>query len=316
MIFISALAAAIPMILYMIVLWRLDKYEREPFKYVFASFLWGAAGAIILASLASWILTEGAHLFIRSAAIDRLLGPLVFAPLIEESTKGLFLIFLVRSRVFDNITDGLVYGGAIGLGFGMTENFLYFITYGNSLGSWLLLVFVRTSFSAVMHCISTASLGTFLAVAKFGKGWTKASAPIIGFFIAVTIHFIWNFTVSFRITLLLGVLFIMFAVTAFITVFLMSVYNERRIILKELDEEVKANLLPEGHLSIVASRQRYEKGWIDEAVRKDYVKALIRLAFRKMQFRQTSGKEKEYYAAEIELYRSYIRDLLLNSQFN
>ncbi|MCU7520468.1 MAG: PrsW family intramembrane metalloprotease [Ignavibacteria bacterium] len=316
MIFISALAAAIPMILYMLVLWRLDKYEREPFKYVLASFIWGAAGAIVLASLASWILSEGAHLIFRSSNADRLLGPLVFAPVIEESTKGLFLIILARSRVFDNITDGLVYGGAIGLGFGMTENFLYFITYGSSLESWLLLVFVRTSFSAVMHCVSTASLGSFLAIAKFGKSWTKVFAPMMGFFIAVTVHFIWNFTVSFRITLLLGVLFIMFAVTAFITVFLVSIYNERRIILKELDEEVRSNLVPEDHLMIVASKDRYAKGWIDEAIRKDYVKALIRLAFRKMQFRQTSGKEKEFYAAEVELYRSHIRNLLLNSQFN
>ncbi|MGE5429546.1 MAG: PrsW family intramembrane metalloprotease [Syntrophomonadaceae bacterium] len=313
---ISALAAALPMIFYMLILWRLDKYEREPFRYVFACFVWGAAGAIVLASLASWGLSEGFHLIFRTTHNFKLLEPLVFAPLVEESTKGLFLIFLVRSKVFDNLTDGLLYGGAIGLGFGMTENFLYFITYGTSLQSWLLLVFVRTSFSAVMHCISTASLGTFLAIAKFGKSWTKVSAPVTGFFIAVTIHFIWNFTVSFRITLLLGILFIMFAVTAFITVFLLSVYNERRIILKELDEEAKANLMPVDHIRIVASKERYAKGWIDESIRKDYVRALIRLAFRKMQFRQTTGKEQEYYAAEIELCRSYIRNLLLNSQLD
>lgn len=315
MIFISALAAAIPMFLYMLLLWRLDKYEREPFKFVFTSFLWGAVGAILLSSLASWMLTEGVDLLFRSPAEQsKLLGALVFAPVVEESAKGLFLLFLVRSRIFDNITDGLIYGGAIGLGFGMTENFLYFITYGDTLQSWLFLVFIRTSFSAVMHCVSTASLGTFLAIAKFGKVWTKISAPAMGFFIAVTIHFIWNFTVSFRITLLLGILFIMFAVTAFITVLLLSVYNERKIILKELDEEVKTNLLPEEHLRIVASGERYLKGWIDENIRKDYVKALIRLAFRKMQFRNTIGKDKEFYAGEIELYRSYIRDLLINSQ--
>ncbi|MCU7495127.1 MAG: PrsW family intramembrane metalloprotease [Ignavibacteria bacterium] len=316
MIVISLLAAAIPMILYMTVLWRLDKYDREPFRYVMASFLWGAVGAILLASLASWLLNEGLKAVLMDASGgERLLGPLVFAPLVEESAKGIFLFFLARSKVFDNITDGLIYGGAIGLGFGMTENFLYFITYGNTLASWVFLVFVRTSFSALMHCISTASLGTFLAIARFGKAWTKVFAPVMGFFVAMTIHFIWNFTVSFRITLLLGILFIMFAVTAFITVFMLSIYNERRIILKELDEEVKASLVPEGHPRIIASKERYQKGWIDEAIRKDYIKALTRLAFRKKQFRQTTGKEQQFYAREVELLRSLIRDLLINSQF-
>ncbi|HEX2865956.1 MAG TPA: PrsW family intramembrane metalloprotease [Ignavibacteriales bacterium] len=311
---ISALAAAVPMVIYLIILWRMDKYEPEPFKFLMASFLWGAVGAVVLASAFSWMLTEGAHMVFRSQDADRLLGALLFAPVIEEASKGLFLLFLVRRPILDNITDGLIYGGAIGLGFGMTENFLYFITYGSTLESWLLLVFIRTSFSAVMHCVSTASLGTFLAAAKFGGKWTKVLAPAAGFFAAVTIHFIWNFTVSFRITLLLGILFIMFAVTTLIAVLLLSIYNERRIILKELSEEVKANLLPEGHLSIIASKKRFSKGWIDESIRKDYVKALTRLAFRKMQYRHTTGSDKEFYAAEIELCRTQIRSLLLQAQ--
>ena len=48
------------------------------------------------------------------------------APLIEEPTKAIILFAIVRSRHFDNTTDGFVYGAAAGLGFAMTENFMYF----------------------------------------------------------------------------------------------------------------------------------------------------------------------------------------------
>jgi len=50
------------------------------------------------------------------------------APLVEETTKGIYLFKTAKGFEIDNITDGLVYGGAIGLGFGMTENFFYFLS--------------------------------------------------------------------------------------------------------------------------------------------------------------------------------------------
>ena len=66
------------------------------------------------------------------------------APFVEESTKGIFLLILATSKKFDNVTDGLVYGGAIGLGFGMTENLLYFLSYGKTLHELLSLVVIRS----------------------------------------------------------------------------------------------------------------------------------------------------------------------------
>ena len=100
----------------------------------------------------------------------------VVAPFVEEITKGAFLLFTIRSNKFDNITDGIVYGGAIGLGFGMTENFLYFILYGNTLVNWITIVIIRTLFSAVMHCVATATFGAFLAYSKYKKTLVKRPA--------------------------------------------------------------------------------------------------------------------------------------------
>ncbi len=43
------LAAAIPTTIYTLLLWWLDRYEKEPLPLILAAFLWGALPAIALA---------------------------------------------------------------------------------------------------------------------------------------------------------------------------------------------------------------------------------------------------------------------------
>ena len=64
---------------------------------------------------------------------------LMIAPIVEEIAKALFLLYIISKKDFDNITDGLVYGAAIGLGFGMSENIFYFVTYGTTVENWIFL---------------------------------------------------------------------------------------------------------------------------------------------------------------------------------
>ena len=132
MILTSLLAAIIPMILYLILLWKFDKYEPEPVKLVLIHFLWGASAAIILGIIGSKLFSIPLQLVINDSEKIRFMQIICVAPLIEELSKGALLFKTSTDSRFDNLTDGLVYGGAIGLGFGMTENFLYFITFGNS----------------------------------------------------------------------------------------------------------------------------------------------------------------------------------------
>ncbi len=310
--FISAslLAAVIPMITYLLFIWRMDKYEREPLMSVLVHFLWGAVGAIFFAIIGSSFLSSflGIHNFDRSTAV--LMQTVIFAPFTEEIAKGSFLLRTVTDKKFDNVTDGLVYGGAIGLGFGMTENFTYFLLYGTSFDTWIYLVIVRSGFSAVMHCIATATLGAFLAIAKFSDSSVKFIFPIFGFLAAMFIHAMWNLSVSFESTYLFGILFIVFLIIYFFVLFKYSLNNERKIILRELNEEVLTNLIPKMHLSILSSKLRLKKGWIDERKRKLYVKTAIRLAFRKAQFKSSMGYQKLFYEHEIKHCRTLISDIL------
>lgn len=299
----SLFAAVFPMLAYLIVIWRMDKYEREPLLFVLIHFLWGAVGAIALGIIGSFMLID-----ISGVGDESSIVPIVFfAPISEEIAKGLFLLFTVNSIKFDNPTDGLVYGGAIGLGFGMTENFTYFISYGSTPMGWLFLVIIRSGFSAVMHCIATATFGAFLGLAKYSTSKLSFALPIIGLFLAMFYHFLWNLSVSFSETYLLGFLFMIILIALFFAVFKLSIKSEKKMIIRELNDE--NNLIPENHVPIISSHLRLRKGWIDEDIRIRYFRAAIKLAFAKMKSKKSNGFFKQQYLLEAEKIREQIKSL-------
>lgn len=303
MFFESLAAAVIPMLTYLLLLWKMDKYEPEPISYVLKHFLWGAFGAIFFALIGSEILVTNLE-FVTTAT--PFLQAVLIAPVVEELTKGSYLFNTIKSKKFDNLTDGLVYGGAIGLGFGMTENFLYFISYGDTYSQWIFLVIIRTSFSAVMHCIATATVGAFLGIAKFSIKKHKAYLYPLGFIIAIFLHFAWNFSVSFESTYSYGLIFMLVVIMVFIKLFRYSLRLEEKIILEELLTEN----LPADHAKILSSKLRGLKGWVDESIRLKYINASTKLAFRKVEERNAEEDRKLFYQNEISFYRNEINNLI------
>jgi len=295
----SFIAALIPAVGYSLFIWKMDKYDREPLSQIIIHFIWGALGATILSIIFSPILLFPFTLVSSNTKIINI-STVLIAPGVEEFFKGLFLIYSINNKKFDNLTDGLVYGGAIGLGFGMTENFLYFITYGDTLNSWATLVVIRSGFSAVTHLLSTASFGAMLGLAKFSS---------VGFSLAIFIHAVWNFSVSFEFTYLFGFLFIIISLIVFLVIFNLSLRSEINLILAELTEESESGLIPLEHLTLIASKNIFSKKWIKNNIRNNYTKSLVSLAFRKAQLKNSTGKKKEYIENELMLLRSYIENI-------
>lgn len=311
---LSLVAAIFPMFFYLILIWKLDRYDREPFKFVLTNFMWGALGAIFLSIIGSTILTIILSLFIKDNTLLNYYSTVYVAPFVEEITKGSFLLITVSSKKFDNLTDGIVYGGAIGLGFGMTENFFYFISNSETLAGWLMLVIIRSLFTAVMHCISTSTLGAFLALSKFKPSFYKLIYPVVGVIIAILIHSFWNFSVSTSENAYKGFVFMIGAIVIFILIYSLSLRNERKTILKELMEESELGLIPKQHLAILSSPLREKKGWLDESIRKTYIRAATTLAFRKVQMNNSSGMSKNFYESDVYNYRTFITKLLSESK--
>ncbi len=307
LILISLLSAIIPMFIYLLILWWLDKYERESFGLVLVHFFWGAVGAIFFAILGTMLLSVPLYLIKGQTSNVVEFQTVLIAPLIEEFTKGIFLFVTALTRSFDNITDGLVYGGAIGLGFGMTENFMYFISYGETLEQLFTLIILRTAFTGLVHCISTATFGVFIAIAKFSYDKKKTMFVFLGYLFAVSIHSFWNISVTLSAGVLISLLFMVFAITIFALIFIFSLSNERKIILQELNDEVEQNYLSQSFVDYVNNRirKKADKKLFDSHT----VKNAVILAFRKHQARYSDTRERTKYLGDVALYREKLKGL-------
>jgi RsiW-degrading membrane proteinase PrsW (M82 family) len=322
--FLAGFFSVVPMVFYLILIWLMDRYEREPFWLLSLNFMWGSTGAIIFGIIGSMIMGIGVSEFIYQFAnksdavtLNNIAGAVVVSPLVEESTKGIFLLLVAMSRNFDGPVDGAVYGGAIGLGFGMTENFLYFLSYPTSYESLFFLVIIRTCFSAILHCCTQATFGAAIGFAKF-RGWgVKIFVVPLGLFTAMFMHFTWNLTVSFEATALIGFLFMIVCVFIIFTVFQFGVYREGKIILKELTDESNNGVIPAEHLKFIPyTSRRYKRGWLKGKInQRDYIKTATKLALRKNQIRKMKTSSQKYYLREIENLRYKIKTMLYYAQY-
>ncbi|MCI0450461.1 MAG: PrsW family intramembrane metalloprotease [Chlorobi bacterium] len=318
--FLAAFFSVVPMVVYLVIIWWMDRYEREPFWLVSLNFLWGATGAIIFGIIGSVIMGLGVSEFIYQFAnesdagtLQNLAGAVIVAPFIEELTKGFFLLIVALSRHFDGPVDGAVYGGAVGLGFGMTENFLYFLSFPQDYVGLITLIIIRTLFSAVLHCCTQAVFGAAIGYAKFRGFLAKMIVIPLGLGIAMFMHFTWNLTVSFNSTALIGFVFMIFSVIIIFVVFQFAVHHEGKIILRELTDEANTTgYIPKEHLMhLPFTSKRFKKGWLASNInQRDYVKTAVKLAIRKNQVKSMKSGSQTAYLREIDSLRNRIYSLL------
>lgn len=322
LVFLSALFATVPMLLFLALVWWLDRYEREPVWLLLLTFAWGAVGAIVVALDGSGRMMAPMGALAPPPWVADAVGAVLVAPLIEEPAKAVVLLFVALTRKFDNATDGFVYGAATGLGFGMTENFMYFTVTAASgdVGFWAGTVVVRTLYSAVMHATASSVVGASLGLAKFrGLPWMGASLAG-GLLVAIGIHMGWNGLLTLdgiaRAGGLLAVSnFLLFPleVLAILLVFEACLWHESAVIRRELADEAKTGLIPAEHAGILASYwRRLIASWRDPAFTRQYVHAATTLALRKHQHRLLASRQAtrtEPYARAVDALRAEIRGL-------
>lgn len=309
-IFLSLLAAVIPTIFYVVLLWRLDRFDREPFKDLMITFLYGGIGVIVIAIIATisinWLISIRFAIMPRNSSLETIF----IAPVIEETLKGVFLIIALRKRPFDSYLDGFVYGAAAGFGFAMTENFLYFIAGSQSASGWVTIVVIRSLFSATMHGIATGFFGLCYAVYRFGNFRLRRMFPAIGWLVALIIHAGWNAGVTSEDTVLLAFLFVIFVILLSVAVFRSLLVNEEKIIYQELKEEADLGFIPITHPGILSTHLRHRDGWIHQGIRELYVRSAIRLAFKKYTLKQPAPKQRGVLEQEVLYYRNKVQSLI------
>jgi RsiW-degrading membrane proteinase PrsW (M82 family) len=203
-VFFAALSGATLMsIPGLLILWFLDRRERETPWLFAAAFLWGAFIATGLAlPFNSAILHVVAAWVARNPIVGDALGPdaalmigaPLAGPLVEEITKGLGLValFALLRAEFDNMRDGLVYGALIGLGFTWFEAPLYVAQTYAEFGTpaWGMQLGWRYAlFGFAGHALFTGLFGAGLGLAlQTRRLWLKLLAPLAGLALAVVGH--------------------------------------------------------------------------------------------------------------------------------
>ncbi|MBI2263797.1 MAG: PrsW family intramembrane metalloprotease [Armatimonadetes bacterium] len=196
-VFLGGCAALFFPILYLAILWFID-YEKEPLRFIFSLFLWGAFAATI-----AFVVNSTIHLFLAvllgGGAVTVLLLTVFVAPIVEESVKGSGLVVIGEHHEMDDTFDGLLYGFSVGMGFAAVENFFYFSarhgSHEGDLASWLWLIAYRSLLCAIGHGCFTGTLGAVI-------GWIKTSkyspymllAAVPGLILAMSVHSLFNFT--------------------------------------------------------------------------------------------------------------------------
>jgi protease PrsW len=160
-----------------------DRVEPEPRSSKVHAFLWGALVATFIALIANE--TGG-------AVVGRSFAMAGTAPVFEEAMKGLGILWAVRRREVNDVMDGIVYAGWVGLGFAVAEDFFYLVTAGgHSNGQLIGVAIFRTVVTPFAHPLFTSwtGLAVGLAVARKKTPWKRA---LWGFALAVATHAAWN----------------------------------------------------------------------------------------------------------------------------
>jgi RsiW-degrading membrane proteinase PrsW (M82 family) len=322
-ILVSLVVGILPMVVYAMILWWFDRYEKEPVPLLIAAFLWGAVPSIIFSLIAQLLLDIPISYFVEPLAAD-LVGAVVIAPLTEEIFKGgaLLLLLLLFRRELDSPLDGIIYGSLVGFGFAAVENIFYFVgtLMETGPGGLAFTIVFRAFVFGLNHAMFTGLTGLGLALARTARNWlVKVGAPIVGLSLAMLTHAIHNGSVSFAdlcwpclITFIsdYGGVLILFVVIVWSTI------RERQWIVTFLADEVERGTLSKAKYDVVASYLNRVSERASALFRGDfsrwwhlgrYYRLATELAFNKR--RLTLFPEEKDTATRIDLLRGQVLDL-------
>jgi protease PrsW len=284
-------AAFVPTLLYTLVLWWLDRYEKEPLHLLLVTFVWGAVPALVLAIIAELAVDDIAQSLIGPGAETT-----IVAPVVEEVLKALALIalFIFARREFNGVLDGIIYGALVGFGFAMSENILYFRAYSDQLvGVWLL----RSVIFGFNHAFFTSIVGIALGLVRYEpRRWAGYVAVPIALWLAIMLHALHNSSAQTGfLSMVLAWIVNSGGILIVLATIVLSQRQELHWLSSELDEEVALNVITLGQLEQVlnpALRSRTEihillsGGWSSFRHLRRFNNLLTELAFVKYQLRQ------------------------------
>ena len=197
---ILVLVALVPALLYLSWVRRVERFQTD-WGPILRAFVYGAIFATIVAAILELIIVEvGTSVSIRYPGPEFLFLNgnsttgvfflvLVVAPFIEEGLKATGVVR--AGPAFRVVADGLVFGAAVGLGFGFFETFLYGLSaYAvGGLTAGVTLIIIRSLSSVLLHGSSTSMFGYGYAQSKLNG---RSGSTGAYYLLAVLMHATFN----------------------------------------------------------------------------------------------------------------------------
>ena len=249
-------------LLYFRIVRGIDRFEKEPARYLVAAFLWGAAPAVLLALIFQLILSIPVSLILGEESLgSALFSASIAAPVTEEVLKGVAvaILYLARRRELDGWVDGIVYGAAAGFGFAFIENVLYLMGT-ETVEEWLALFFLRVIVFGFMHGFWTALTGIGFGIARnTANRFAQAFAILAGLGAAILSHLLHNGALTLveasgGATLWVAVVNYGSLLIGLAIVSVVALYYERGMMKTYLRDEVPQVLTQEQYASLITAR--------------------------------------------------------------
>jgi protease PrsW len=182
---IAAVSGLVPALFWLWFWLREDKLRPEPLLLIAITFIAGMAVVPLALPL-------------QKMAIELYVGTnLVLAwVIIEEVLKyALAVLIILWNRAVDEPIDMIIYMIVIALGFAALENTLFLLSplmSGDYLNSTLTGSF-RFLGATLLHVLASGTVGVFLALAFYKSKVAQIAFGMIGLFLAIVLHALFNF---------------------------------------------------------------------------------------------------------------------------
>jgi RsiW-degrading membrane proteinase PrsW (M82 family) len=192
----GALAVTVTTIGSFVIIWLLDRFEKDPVWLLMLIFLWGAVPAVLISLVVEVIFGLPLPYLMDAWTADVFMGSIV-APITEEVAKALALlaVFALLRHHLDDILDGIIYGALVGIGFAWVEDIMY--CFGacaeGGVGAMTTVYVLRVFVFGLNHAFFAALTGLGFGIAKVVRScWLGGVAVAFFFGAAVGAHFLHN----------------------------------------------------------------------------------------------------------------------------
>lgn len=171
-----------------------DRCDPEPKRYIFLTYVAGMATVLPVLMIERGIIPYVDPSFALGAVPNPLL--LLYWAGIEEIFKFAAAYFVaLRSYVFDEPLDAVIYLATAALGFSALENTLFLFGAIESRGALHGIVSADLRFmgATLLHVLASATVGIMLALSFFGSVGTRRLFAFAGLILGIALHTLFNF---------------------------------------------------------------------------------------------------------------------------